>query len=503
MQIAVSMLKKREQASKAPAVVYFLPESFSAKDLDPSLADCGLDIAAFLKDRAFVGAKGSSAHVVVSLVPKKFTLLIFVGMGKRNEQKHFSMETMRRGVGSAIKCVQAKKISEVAMLLPESSLFGISGHDFIKDMYAIASMAAYKFDAFITKKDAKKTMDIALCAAPGDQKASKDGAQAGAIIAQAVNRARYLNDMPPSQMTPTDLAHEAKTLAKEHGLECTIFDGKKIKELGMLGLHGVALGSDQDPRFVILHYRAKKANAPTLGFVGKGITFDSGGLSIKPANSMETMKDDMAGASAVIQAVAALAQLQADVHVIGFAPISENLLGGSAQKPGDIVTFYNGKTAEVRNTDAEGRLILADALAYATKNFKLDCIVDVATLTGACIYAVGPFYSALVSDNQPLADRIKEAGNRSGDCVWQLPFGDDFKAAIASDIADIQNVGDPRIAAGTITAACFLREFSGDVPWAHLDIASSSFNVPNISYVGKGATGSSVRLLIDLAMHWR
>jgi len=271
----------------------------------------------------------------------------------------------------------------------------------------------------------------------------------------------------------------------------------------MGGLAGIARGSSEEARFVILEYTAKSANAPTIGFVGKGITFDSGGLSIKPAASMETMKEDMAGAASVIQTLAAIAQLKPDVNVVGFAAITENMPGCSALKPGDIVTFYNGKTAEVRNTDAEGRLVLADALSYATKHYKLDAIIDIATLTGACIYAVGPFNSALLSDNQELADRVKEAAHRCGDYVWQLPFNDDFKAAIRSDIADIQNIGDPRISAGTITAACFLREFSGDVPWVHLDIASSAFNVPNIAYFGKGATGSSVRLMIDLATHWK
>lgn len=504
MKIDISLSKKMVLEEASQVVAYFLPESFTVKDLDPALKDCNFDIFAYLKDVKFSGAKGSSASITISLSEKSFTLLLFLGIGKENKDKQYCLETMRRAVGSAVKCAQGKKHESIALALPKSSDFGVSAESFLQDMYVIASIAAYKFDTFISKKDNKEPkIAVSLCAASADQKALKKGEESGSIVAQAVNRTRYLIDTPPSHLTPKDLAAEAQKLAKEHGLKITVFDGEKIKKMGMGGLAGVARGSSEDAKFVILEYTSKKAKAATIGFVGKGITFDSGGLSIKPAASMETMKEDMAGAASVIQTLAAIAQLQPDVNVIGFAAITENMPGCSALKPGDIVTFYNGKTAEVLNTDAEGRLVLADALSYAVKHYKLDAVIDVATLTGACIYAVGPFNSALLSDNQELANRVKESADRSGDYVWQLPFNDDFKAAIRSHIADIKNIGDPRISAGTITAACFLREFSGDVPWVHLDIASSAFDVPNVAYFGKGATGSSVRLMIDLAMHWK
>lgn len=503
MKIEVS-LSKKNAVDCASSIAYFLSESFTSKDIDASLKKCSVDIFSYLKERQFTGAKGSCATIPVQFEKKSFTQVSFFGLGKKEKSKPLDLETMRRAIGSAVKSAQSKHFESLALSLPESSEFDMDAEQFLQDMYVIASIAAYKFDRFITKKDNKEPkIEITLCAVPADQKAIKKSETVGAVVAEAVNRARYLIDMPPSQLTPTDLANEAQSLAKKHGLKCTVFDEKKIKNLGMNGLAGVSAGSNQDAQFVILEYAAKSAKAPTIGFVGKGITFDSGGLSIKPAASMETMKDDMAGAASVIQTLAALAQLQPDVNVVGFAAITENMPGCSAQKPGDIVTFYNGKTAEVLNTDAEGRLVLADALSYATKHFKLDCVIDVATLTGACIYAVGPFFSALLSDDQELADKVKTSAQRSGDYVWQLPFTQDFKAAIKSDVADIKNIGDPRISAGTITAAWFLREFSGDVPWVHLDIASSSFNVPNVAYFGKGATGSSVRLMIDLAMHWK
>lgn len=504
MKIDISLSKKSVLELSTSAIAYFLPESFSTKEFEVLGKDCGFDILGFLQERKFTGAKGSSTNLAVSLSEKSFTHLLFFGLGKAEKSEQYSVETMRRAVGSAVKSAQCHKIESLALSLPESSMFGVDSELFLQDMYVVAAIAAYKFDTFLTKKDGKEPkIDVIVCVAESDVESLEKADSVGAIISGAINRARYLIDTPPSHLTPTDLADEAKMLAEKHGLACTIFDGKKIKDMGMGGLAGVARGSSQDPKFVILEYKAKKAGASTIGFVGKGITFDSGGLSIKPAASMETMKEDMAGAASVIQTLGAIAQLQPDVNVVGIAAITENMPGCSALKPGDIVTFYNGKTAEVLNTDAEGRLVLADALSYGTKHFELDCVIDIATLTGACIYAVGPFYSALLSDNQVLADRVKESAARSGDYVWQLPFNDDFKSAVKSDIADIKNIGDPRIAAGTITAACFLREFTGDVPWVHLDIASSSFNVPNIPYFGKGATGSSVRLMIDIAMNWK
>jgi leucyl aminopeptidase len=388
--------------------------------------------------------------------------------------------------------------------MPSASDYGLTDEFFAQQTSSILEIAGYKYDEFVTQGDKLQHLVITVCSGINREPSVQVGFKHGQIIAQAVNTERNWVNTPPSRLTPKDIADKAQTLAQEHGLKCTIFDGEKIKELGMEGLHGVSRGSIQDPRFVILEYTSKKSDAQTIGFVGKGITFDSGGLSIKPANSMEDMKEDMAGAGAVINAIVALAQLQPEVNVVAVAAITENLIGHDALKPGDILKFYNGKTAEVKNTDAEGRLVLADALSYVTKNYKLDAVIDIATLTGACIYAVGPFFSALLSDNVKFADKVKAAGERSGDKVWALPFTHDFKSAIKSDIADIQNVGNPSIAAGTITAAWFLREFvENDTPWVHLDIASTAFNVPNISYYRPGATGSSVRLLVDLAMNWQ
>jgi len=490
----------------AKSMVLFVPEKFTAKDLPAEIKKFDIDLMEYLKDCKFTGAAGTIAAIALPSKQQKVMHLCFVGIGSKGENKKFVLETLRRAVGSAIKWAQSKQFESVVLALPEANDFGCKIAYFIAQVTSIVYIASYKYDLFITsidKKDREKPFEVGLAVTADHLKEAKIGHADGVIIGKAVNRTRDWVDTPPSTLTPTVLAGHAQKLAKEVGLKCTVFTEKEIKKMGMNGLAGVSAGSEEDAQFVILEYKTKKTKAPTIAFVGKGITFDSGGLSIKPANSMEDMKEDMAGAASVINTLVALAQLQPDVNVVGIAPITENLLGCKAQKPGDIVTFYNGKTAEIRNTDAEGRLILADALAYAVKHFKPDAVIDVATLTGACIYAVGPFFSALLSDNDQLAQRVQEAAVTSGDAVWRLPFTPDFKEAVKSPIADIQNIGNPAIAAGTITAAWFLRHFTDDVPWVHLDIASTAFNVPNISYYGKGGTGSSVRLLIDVARNWK
>ncbi len=504
LQSQISLKSAFQTGSNALGIL--LPEKFNSKDLPAELLKSDIDIIHFLEESKFTGAAGSFAKLAIQVKPKKIIHLYFVGIGSKDSLKKFNLETVRRALGSLVKAVQAAGLSDLAIDIPSAKDYGVDIAYFVQQIITISYIAFYKYDKFITtisKKDREKVIELFLCVSSSDKKEAQLGHDHGVIIADAVNQAREWIDTPPSQLTPTVLADYAKAVAKEQGLKCTVFGEEEIKKMGMGGIAGVSAGSSQDAKFVILEYKTKKAKAQTIAFVGKGITFDSGGLSIKPANSMEDMKEDMSGAASVINTMAALAQLKPDVNVIGFAAITENMPGCSAQKPGDIVTFYNGKTAEVRNTDAEGRLILADALSYAVKNYKLDAIIDVATLTGACIYAVGPFFSALLSDNDALASKVCKAGEQAGDRVWRLPFTLDFKEAIKSPIADMQNVGNPSIAAGTITAAWFLRNFTEDVPWVHLDIASSAFNVPNVSYFGKGATGSSVRLLIDLAMEWK
>lgn len=501
IQIAWSPQGVEELATQGIAIL--LTQDFTPADYAVVSKIVSTDVAVFLEHKKFKAAAGSLA--VLPIIHDKTTLkFFFVGLGKK-EDAILNIETYRRALGTLITTAQAKALESLTFTMPAAEDFGMDVAFFAQQTVSILEIAGYKYDTHVSKKDdAAQDLSVTVSYQGTNEAQALAGFQAGHIVAQAVNRERDWVNTPPSRLTPIHIADMAQELSQEHGLQCTIFDGNKIKELGMQGLHGVSRGSHQDPRFVILEYTAKKPGAQTIGFVGKGITFDSGGLSIKPADSMEEMKEDMAGAGSVINSIVALAQLQPNVNIVAVAAITENLIGPDSLKPGDILKFYNGKTAEVRNTDAEGRLVLADALSYVTKNYKLDAVIDIATLTGACIYAVGPFFSALLSDNAKLTNIVQAAGERSGDKVWALPFTSDFKTAIKSEIADMQNVGNRSIAAGTITAGWFLREFvENDTPWVHLDIASSAYNVPNISYYRPGATGSSVRLLIDLAMNWK
>jgi leucyl aminopeptidase len=384
-------------------------------------------------------------------------------------------------------------------------LFGVTEEFLLQQAIIASDMASYRFDAYITDEQRKVNKDLTIdCHVPtGAIKKLQSAIAGGEIIGKAVNKVRFWVDLPPTDTTPALLAAKAEAIAKEHKLKITVFNEPDVIKMGMGGLAGVAAGSEQDCKLVIMEYKTAKKNAPTLAFVGKGITFDSGGLSLKPAASMETMKEDMSGAAAVIGTMEVIAQLKPDVNIIAVAPMAENLPSGQATKPGDIVRFYNGKTAEVRNTDAEGRLILADALSYAVKHYKLDAIIDLATLTGACAYALGPFFSGLMGKHAALLETIEHAAGVSGDAVWRLPFTDDYKVAIVSDVADICNIGKSRYKAGAITAGFFLSHFVGDVPWAHLDIAGTAFDVPDISYYSNGATGVGVRLLTEIAMNWK
>jgi leucyl aminopeptidase len=415
------------------------------------------------------------------------------------------LEGLRRALGHLYKQTSSRKISSFALQMPQLSIIDAPAKLIAQQVSVTLGMAAYDFVEFITTDQERKekyTNKIIVCVPSKDLPTFKNESKDGEIISQAVNKARHWINLPPMQVTPHELAQEAKKIAKKCDLKITVFDEKEIKKMGMGGLAGVSAGSDLDCHLVIMEYKTKKKNAPTIAFVGKGITFDSGGLSLKPAQSMETMKDDMSGAAAVIAGMEALAQLKPDVNIIGVAPLAENLPSGKATKPGDIVRFYNDKTAEVKNTDAEGRLILADALSYTVKHYKPDVMIDFATLTGACAYALGPFFSGMMSMHDELVDLVQEAADRSGDRVWRLPLHDDYEPAIKSDVADLQNIGNQQYMAGAITAARFLKHFVGETPWVHLDIAGTAFNVPDIPYYRTGATGVGVRLMVDFAMNY-
>jgi len=485
------------------AFAFFIPENGSISKIEPKLEkEYFPQLSKLLKDKKFTGTKGQS-FVLPCVVGKKIVHLLFVGVGKK--EKTLALETYRNAYAQVIRLCQAAKLSSVAYQLPAADDLGISQEKNGQLFSLMSEMAQYKFDQFITKKE-DLAQPLEKVIAVVDKKAmaaTKDGVKEGQIIAEAVNRTRLWVDLPANVMTPIEFSKLVKHLGKEHDIEVTVFDEPTIEKMGMGGLKAVGMGSQHDCQLVIAHYTAKKKNAPTIALVGKGITFDSGGINLKPTGYLETMKEDMAGAAAVMNTLMVIAQLKPEVNVVALAAVAENMLSGSANHPGDIITFYNGKTAVVGNTDAEGRLVLADALSYAEKHFKPAVIVDVATLTGACSHAVGPFFSGLFTQDESLAKKIEHAAHSSGDAVWRLPLIDEYKVMVKSDHADLCNDGKTKYYAGATNGACFLSNFVEKTPWVHLDIAPSAFDVPDKPYFRpNSATGVAVRLLVDFVMSW-
>ena len=322
------------------------------------------------------------------------------------------------------------------------------------------------------------------------------GVAVGTAYAEAQNFARTLQARPGNLATPSDLAEEAREMAAAVGLTCTILGPEEMAAEGMGALLSVARGSDQPPRLIVLRHEGVGPDAPRLAMVGKGLTFDAGGISIKPAKGMEDMKYDMSGGAAVLGAMRALAQLRAPAHVLGVVPCSENLLNGSANKPGDVVRTRAEKTVEVINTDAEGRLILADALHYAA-DWKPHAMVDCATLTGACVVALGRHRSAVLGNDRALVASLVAAGEAADQPCWELPMDKEYRKQLDGGVADLKNVGGRD--AGAITAACFLSEFVQGVPWAHLDIAGTAYGKTKKPYLRNGALGNPTRLLLEWA----
>ncbi len=355
-------------------------------------------------------------------------------------------------------------------------------------------LAAYRFGKYKAEGDvAPAVAELTfVAAAPPAEKSLEPLWHAIAVGLAGVTLARDLVNEPAAVKTPTYLADLAKKLGKEAGIEVEVWEPKRIASEKLAGLVAVARGSNEEPRFVHLRYRGKGAKR-RVALVGKGITFDSGGLSLKPAKSMETMKCDMAGAAAVLGTMTALGRLEPAVDVDGFIPITENLPGGKAQKPGDVIRFRNDKTVEVLNTDAEGRLVLADALMLAAET-KPDAIIDLATLTGACMVALGTQVAGLFANDQALADRLLTVASETGEPLWQMPLVAEYKDDIKSAVADLKNIGGGH--AGSITAALFLQEFVGTTPWVHLDIAGPAFLEKGLPYAPKGGTGFGVRTLL-------
>ncbi len=425
--------------------------------------------------------------------------VLLLGVGADAELK---AETLRRAAGSAVSQARAKSVANPTLQLYHTRR--LSSADAAQACAEGAVLAAYRSDGWKTKREQNgdEVEALSLLVDGGDSRKARAAATRGAVIAEGQNLARQLSNEPPNDLTPAAIAREAQRMAKEVGLRCKVMNVAELKRRKMGALLAVGQGSANTPRVAILDYQPKsgRRNPPTVCVVGKGITFDSGGISLKPGGGMQDMKHDMSGAATVVGLMRAVAQLRPSVRVVGVVAAAENLPDGNAYRPGDILTSMSGQTIEIQNTDAEGRLILADALHMANTDYEPDAIIDLATLTGACVVALGSWATGLFSNRDALVRSIRSAGEHTDERVWPMPVWDEHRDHMRSQIADLKNVGGRD--AGSSTAAAFLSRFVGDTAWAHLDIAGTAWTSKSQPHQPYGATGVGVRLLSEVIDSW-
>lgn len=499
MEITTSTDKPLEADVQAIAIPVFKDEKIESEkllqDLDTSMSG---QIRSVIESEEMTGKEGETVYLHLlsdtqSSVKAKRVLLI--GVGARDEYRAGQISQM---AGIVARSLRAKNIKTIGLVVRASD-------DDLEGGIAAAVQGTFiglfETDKYRTTDKEERSIDrLTVIAEGANSEAVKRAAERGRVIGESINFTRDLANEPGGYMTPTILAERAQAMAKEFGLEVDVLDTARMEQEGMGSLLSVARGSEEPAQLIVLKYTPEDGAAggngqELLTFVGKGVTFDTGGISIKPAENMEQMKYDMTGGATVIGAMRAIAQLKPSIPVLGVVPATENMPSGKATKPGDVVRAMSGKTIEVINTDAEGRLILADALTYA-KKLGATRIIDMATLTGAVTIALGDVNAAVIGTDQELIDEIIAAGQEVGDKFWQLPLDKEYSKQIKSDIADIKNVGGRK--AGTITAAAFLKEFADGVAWAHLDIAGTAWSDDAKPFRAKGPTGIAVRMLLNL-----
>ncbi len=459
----------------------------AAKEVDAALGGVIADALASGEIRGRTGE-----HVLIHAKGQPYRRVLAVSLGER---ARFEPQALARYAGTAVRYLGRRNVETLAIALPESA----KGNEGPCTSFVAEGAIAATFDTTIYQEKPDKriaTASVEILSSGFDAKEMACGLARGIAVGEAINLARRLAVTPANDMTPTHLANEAQALAKETGLKIEVLDEAQARKEGMGSFLSVAQGSAQPPKFIVLRYDGDASSKELLALVGKGITFDTGGISIKPAERMEDMKYDMSGGAGVIAAMGAIAKLAPKLNVVGIVPATENMPGGKATKPGDIVKAMNGKTIEVINTDAEGRLVLADALCYARK-LGATKIVDAATLTGACVIALGHASSAAITNDEAFGAAFLAAAKPTGERYWQMPYYEDYLTQMKSDIADLKNTGGR--AAGTLTAAAFLREFVDSTPWVHLDIAGTAYLDNESAWQAKGPTGTPVRAFVALA----
>ncbi len=476
--------------------VFFVPEN-SSRGKESAMTDADGFLALARKSGDFSGRDG---EILTCYNPGSGPdRIMFVGCGS----DPLDAEGVRLASGRAIRAAAKLKSPQVVFTpLRGSSLSPVLMAEALCEG---AVLAAYRFNKYRKPDDDEAENEISelIISSPSATVSMRRGVSLGMIKARAACSARDMANEPGNVWTPEAFAAVARNLEKNTGLTCRVFGEKEMRKAGMGGLLGVNQGSGKPPRLVVLEYQQGRKKMSPLLLVGKGLTFDSGGISLKPGAGMEEMKYDMCGGACVVAVMAAIAELAPEnKHIIALVPATENLPGPDALKPGDIITICDGTTVEVINTDAEGRLILADALAWGIKKYKPGAVIDVATLTGAAIIGLGHHRTAMLSNDDSLAAGITAAGDDTGEPLWRLPLGKEYAKQLKSEVADLKNVGGRP--AGTITAACFLEKFVKDTPWVHLDIAGTAWGYTEKSYIpGSGASGVGVRTLIEFIRNWR
>jgi leucyl aminopeptidase len=472
----------------------------------------GGQIAAVIASGDFRGKAGESLllYPTTEFPAERVQLL---GLG---EESKLSAEALRGLAGRALDAAKGRRATNVAICAPRTS-----GLKLPKVTQALAEglvLANYQFDTYRERdKDAAPPLKRAtlLIDRPTELKAARDATRTGVILAESQNLCRQLSNEPANALPPAELANAAKRMAKEVGLSARVMDVAELKKQKMGGILAVGGGSANTPRMIVLDHDPRAAKGkkgakspagssrqlPTVCLVGKGITFDSGGVSIKPSAAMDEMKHDMSGAAAVIGAMRACALLKLPIRVVGVIAAAENMPSSTAYRPGDVVTTMSKKTVEVLNTDAEGRVVLADGLHYANTKFKPEAIIDLATLTGACVIALGKWASGLFGNHEGLIEAVRAAGEATAERAWPMPLWEEHRKAVRSDVADIKNTTGRE--GSSSTAAAFLANFVGTTPWVHLDIAGTAWGNKRAPYLKKGATGVGVRLLVELLQDWK
>lgn len=478
--------------------IVFIPEEpeFAAKALRALPVPVRDTISQLAASADFTG-KADETLPVLTTAGK----YIVVGLGLKEKM---SLESLRRAAARGLREAKKFVVGIAAIHVPAEELFKRHYHmgfdDLVQAMVEGALLSIYTFDKYLSKPATPVVKGVFkeirfVTSDEGYQSRLKTAIETSVIVTEGVTIARNLSNMPSNDLTPEALAHEAVVMAQKLGIKSLVLGKKEIETHKMGGLLAVNRGSKNDPRFIVMEYNDTKKRLPLYAVVGKGVTFDSGGVSIKPAQGMDEMKMDMSGAAAVVGLMYVVAKLKLPIRVVGLIPATDNMSGGAAFCPGDIIRISNGKTVEVLNTDAEGRLILADALVYAQR-YKPTAMIDLATLTGACVVALAQHATGMMGTGTEVKDALRKAGDKTHERVWELPLFEEYEDMMKSTIADLKNLGATRWG-GAITAAAFLKAFVGDFPWVHLDIAGTAIVEEATDYIPKGGSGVGVRLLTE------